>query len=217
MPEIIPSIIAFSKEDFLSKLRLVEPYVRKVHLDVMDGNFVAAKTVDFEILKGLKTRVKIEAHLMIEEPWAYVKEYALYCDTVLFHWEACKDEKELMGTIIRIREKKKKVGIVLNPDTQVSMIKKIIPLVDQVLIMTVMPGSYGAPLVREALEKIKQVRKISHRLNIETDGAMKVGTARIAAMKGADMIVAGSAIMLSDNPKKAIKALRDDVKLSSRG
>jgi len=212
MPEIIPSIIAFSKEDFLSKLKLVEPYVKKVHFDVMDAKFVAAKTIDFNALKGLKTRVKIEAHLMVDSPWLYVKDYAIYCNTVIFHYEACKDEKEVKDTIIRVREKKKAVGIAINPETNVLSIKKIIPLVDQVLIMTVIPGRYGAALVPEALNKIKQVRKISTKVRIETDGAMKVGSARIAAKEGADLIVAGSAIFASDNPRKAIEDLRKDVR-----
>ncbi len=212
MPSIIPAIIAVSKEDFLMKLRAVEPYVKKIHFDVMDGKFVPSKIIGIEALKGLKTNLKIEAHLMIEEPWHHVKDYALHCDTVLFHYEACESEKQIKDTIMRIREKKKHPAIVINPATPVSAIKTIIPLVDQVLVMTVVPGGYGAPLEKEALKKIKQVRKISSKVIIETDGAMRVGTARLAAQEGAQLIVAGSAIYSSGDPKKAIQDLKNDVK-----
>lgn len=214
MPEIIPSIIAFSKDDFLAKLKKVEPLAKKLHFDVMDGKFVASKTIGIEALKGLNTKLMVEAHLMILEPWKHVKDYALYCETILFHYEACSSMKEVKETIWRIKERKRRVGIAINPDTQVAAIKDILPLIDQVVIMTVVPGQYGAPLVPEALKKIKQIRKINNSIVIEADGAMKVGTARLAAKEGVDQIVVGSAIMFSDNPEKAIAEIRKDVRLS---
>ncbi|MBI2546375.1 ribulose-phosphate 3-epimerase [Candidatus Woesearchaeota archaeon] len=213
MVEIIPSIIAFSKDDFLAKLKKVGDLAKKLHFDVMDGSFVASKTVASDALKGVKIKPKVEAHLMIEEPWLHVKDYTPYCDTVIFHYEACSGEKEALDTIVRIKGKKRRAGIAINPDTPVSTIRNLIPKLDQVVIMTVVPGQYGAPFVEDALKKIKQVRKLNSTIVIETDGSMKVGTARLAAKEGVNQIVVGSAIMFSENPEKAIAELRNDVKL----
>jgi ribulose-phosphate 3-epimerase len=147
---------------------------------------------------------------MIDEPDRYAQAFVeAGADLITFHAEAITDLKAMIQTIQSLGCK---VGISVNPDTSIDMIKDIIPLVDLVLIMSVHPGFGGQQFISTVLPKIKQVRTIidqtDQQIYLEVDGGINDKTAGHAIEYGADVLVAGSYIFNHDTYQQAIQALK---------
>ena len=142
---------------------------------------------------------------MVKNPEKYVEQSSqLGVWMFIFHYEAAKDINEL---IAKVRKKKMKVGIAINPETSATVIKKYLKKIDQILVMTVIPGFSGQKFIPGVLEKVKQIRKWNKKVNIEVDGGMDVETIDLAKKAGANVFAVGSAIFASKDIKKSIKEL----------
>lgn len=201
--KIIPAIIAESQEGLNTRINKVKDYFSVLQLDVMDGKFVPAHSLDFD-LKLPKTNCSYEAHLMVNDPEGWIKKNWRIADIVLVHIESCKEPKKIIELI---KSKGKRVGFVLNPETPLEKIKSYLDKIDQVLIMTVNPGFYGSPFLPETLEKVKELRKLKPNLDIEVDGGINPDTIKQAYQAGANLLICGSYLQKSDDVKIAIKAL----------
>ena len=115
-----------------------------------------------------------------------------------------------MAVTKKIKSKKMKPSIAINPKTQVKEIKKYLKYLNHVLVMTVHPGFGGQSFCEAELKKVKQLRKLKPSLNIEVDGGIKIGSARKAKRAGANYLVSGSGIFNYDDAKKAISRLKND-------
>jgi len=206
--KIIPAIIAKSQGEFEGNINKVKDYVEIIQLDFMDGKFVPNKSIDFDF-KLPKTKCEFEAHLMINNPLEWTKEYYTKVDTVLAHLESCENPRELIDFV---KSKNKRVGFVLNPETSVEVLKEFINDIDQVLIMTVNPGFYGSPFLPETVEKVKALRNMRNDLDIEVDGGITDKTINLVNDAGANLFVSGSFIVKSDNVKKAVETLKNKIK-----
>ena len=169
-----------------------------LHVDVMDGLFVPSISYGMPVLKAVRphTDMFLDVHLMIEKPERYVEEFA---DLVNFHLEATEDVK---GCIDKIRATGKKVGITIKPATPAEAVEPYLELVDMVLVMTVEPGFGGQKLIPECLDKVMVIRKmITDRglaTDLEVDGGIHLDNVALALEKGANVIVAGSAVFKDD-------------------
>lgn len=201
---IIPAIIAKSQEELEKNINKVKDYVDLIQLDFMDGNFVPNDSINFDF-ELPKTDCEFEAHLMINDPINWIKKHHDKVDMILAHIESCKNPTELIRFV---RNKNKKVGFVLNPETPLESIEKYLNEIDQVLIMTVNPGFYGSPFLSETLEKISNLRKLKKNLNIEVDGGITDKTIGLVNKAGANMFVSGSYIVKSNNVKNAVENLK---------
>lgn len=143
MNKVIPAIIANSAEDLEKKLRIVELYVDRVHLDVMDGDFVPNKTVaGYEEISKLETKLNFDVHLMVNNPENQIYFwYQTKADRFLIHVES---QADLKGLIDQIHSNNRMAGLVLNPDTPAEVIQEFVDDIDFVQFMTVDPGQYGA-------------------------------------------------------------------------
>jgi len=169
-----------------------------LHVDVMDGLFVPSISYGMPVLKAV--RKPMDVHLMIEKPERYVEEFAACgADLVNFHLEATEDVK---GCIDKIRATGKKVGITIKPATPAETVEPYLELVDMVLVMTVEPGFGGQKLIPECLNKVAVIRKmITDRglaTDLEVDGGIHLDNVVQALEKGANVIVAGSAVFKDD-------------------
>lgn len=184
-----------------------------IHVDVMDGMFVPNITFGPKMVKDIRphTDLPLDVHLMIEQPWRYIKNFAdagANCLTV--HYEACRDKSaetlDLIGTFGI------KSGIAVNPDVSFESVIDLLPHCDLLLLMSVFPGFGGQKYIDYVSDKILAAREYidKHNLNvlIEVDGGINTQTAKTAIKKGADILVAGSAVFGKDDYKKAI----DDIK-----
>jgi len=201
--KIIPAVIAKSQKEFKEKINKVKDFVDIIQLDFMDGEFVPNKSINFDF-KIPSSDCEFEAHLMIQDPLKWVEKHYKKVDTILVHFESCKDPQK----VIDIAKKKvKRIGFVLNPETPIDYIQNFLDDIDQVLIMTVNPGFYGSPFLSEMIDKIKKLRKKCPNLDIEVDGGITDKTIGLVNGAGANLFVSGSYIVKSDNVKKAIENL----------
>lgn len=185
-----------------------------IHIDVMDGIFVPSISFGMPIIKSIRplTDKVFDLHLMIEEPIRYVDEFvSLGADIITVHVEACKDTA---ATLKRIKELGVKAGITLNPDNPLSDVREFLPLVDMLLIMSVVPGFGGQKFIEASLDKLREAVILRDELglnyDIEVDGGVNFNNIRDIHEAGANIIVAGSTVFkgnASDNVKKLIELM----------
>ena len=166
------------------------------HLDVMDGMFVPNITFGPPIIKAMRKHSKItfDAHLMIEDPIRYIDAFAdAGCDMITVH---CEADGDIHGAISKIKAKGLKVGISINPETEVTALEEFLPEVDLVLVMTVHPGFGGQSFIADCVPKISWVKewakKNGREILVSVDGGINEKTAKICLDAGADILVAGS-------------------------
>ncbi len=209
---IAPSILSSDFANLESEIKKLEKAQADwIHVDVMDGHFVPNLTIGAPVVKSLRkvTKLPLDVHLMIENPEKYIKDFAdAGSDIITFHYEACKDDKEVKEVISLIKRFDKKAGISIKPKTSPKEIFEYIPLVDLVLVMTVEPGFGGQEFMHDCAMKIPQIKEYSsEKLIIQVDGGINNLTSKICTSLGANSLVAGSYIYGSSDYKKAIDSL----------
>lgn len=166
------------------------------HLDVMDGHFVPNITLGADMIKAIRplTKLPFEAHMMVTNPEMWLDSFAeAGIKRFLIHFES---EGNIYRLIQKIKEKDLEAGIVINPGTTVATIKEFLPIVDQVLVMTVNPGFGGQKFIPQMADKVSelcQIKKYNHsNFKIEVDGGINDQTIAKVKEAGADIVVAGS-------------------------
>ena len=215
MIKLAPSILSADFARLLEDVKKVEKAgCEYLHIDVMDGHFVPNITLGPGIVKSLRKDVNMvfDAHLMIENPDNYIKEFAdAGCDIIVVHQEACT---HLHRTIQNIKSHGIKAGVALNPATPIETIKYVLQDVDMVLLMSVNPGFGGQSYIPVVTEKIKELKALIDEMNldidIEVDGGVKPSNIAEVVNAGANVIVAGSAIVNAGNIDEAVKSLREN-------
>lgn len=208
---VAPSILSADFGNLKDSIKRVEE-TKWLHVDVMDGHFVPNISIGPLVVKGLRQYTKqiLDTHLMISDPLKYAKEFVLAgSDRITFHIETVKDPIELINVL---RDLNVEVGVSIKPLTKVAEIVDLLPLIDQVLVMSVEPGFGGQKFMDSALEKIaslNELRKIHNpNLLIVVDGGINETTGKLCKDMGADVLVAGSYVFNSDEPKKRIASLK---------
>ena len=215
MIKLAPSILSADFARLLEDVKKVEKAgCEYLHIDVMDGHFVPNITLGPGIVKSLRKDVNMvfDAHLMIENPDNYIKEFAdAGCDIIVVHQEACT---HLHRTIQNIKSHGIKAGVALNPATPIETIKYVLQDVDMVLLMSVNPGFGGQSYIPVVTEKIKELKALIDKMNldidIEVDGGVTPSNIAEVVNAGANVIVAGSAIFNAGNIDEAVKSLREN-------
>lgn len=208
--QIIPAILVKTKAEYQKRLRQVQGLVKTVQVDIMDGLFVPNKTVQLKELIDTKTNLSLEIQLMVKDPFKYLEDCKkLNAQIVIFHYESLKSDYEILRFIREARSYRLKVSIAINPQTPAQKLFPYIPLIDQVLVMTVNPGFGAQKLIPSTLKKIEQIRKKYKDIDIEVDGGINQETAPLVTKAGANKLVEGSAIFKAPDIEKAIKEIKD--------
>jgi len=213
MVKIAPSILSadFSKlgEDIE---RIDKGGADFIHIDVMDGSFVPNISLGLPVIKSIRNRTDkiFDVHLMINNPSNYIDDFIIAgADIITVHYEA---DKHIDRTINYIKSKGIKAAISINPGTPTSVLKNLIPNLDMVLIMSVNPGFGGQKFIPYCLDKIREIKELSNKLNpsllIEVDGGVDKTNVKEIIEAGANVIVAGSAVFNGGEISDNIKALR---------
>ncbi len=183
-----------------------------IHVDVMDGHFVPNLTIGPAHVKALKrvTDVPLDVHLMIDNPEVQVPWYLeAGADSVTIHWEATDDVPAIIDLI---HSAGAKAGISINPETDPSVLEGLVGLVDLVLVMSVHPGFGGQSFIEETPARVAQVVELCRAAGvapiIEVDGGINAKTAPLVVERGADLLVAGSAVFGADDPVAAMEQIR---------
>ena len=213
--KISPSILSADFSQLGNEIkRLEEGGADMIHVDVMDGHFVPNLTIGPPVIKALKKNcsIQFDVHLMISPVHKYIEAYSdAGADIITIHPEATED---LSASISKIKELKKKVGVSLNPETKINVIKDYLNQIDLVLVMSVNPGFGGQKFMPEVLDKIRELKKIQKDkgidFDIEIDGGINFKNSKVAIEAGANILVSGTTVFKSNNGniKKNIDTLR---------
>lgn len=208
--------------------RIQDSGANRLHIDVMDGNFVPNITMGAQATAAINraTDMFLDVHLMIYHPYDFIEQFvAAGADCITFHIEATEDVEE---TLNYIRKCNIKAGLAFNPETSMSLIPKYLDKCDKILLMTVNPGFGGQEFMPEVLEKIRFTRDVCDRLNIreggvtqkegakqllpfdiQVDGGINEQTAKECLEAGANNLVAGTYLFKAPDMKKAVQSLRN--------
>ncbi|MFA5423033.1 MAG: ribulose-phosphate 3-epimerase [Phycisphaerae bacterium] len=208
--EVVPSILSADFAKLADELAQVKAAgVKMVHLDVMDGHFVPNITIGPPVIAKLRQHSDLvfDSHLMITAPELYAEQFVeAGVNNITFHIEAAKEPEKL---IENLHKWGCTAGVTLNPDTPVEAIRKIAPLCDMVLVMTVEPGFGAQEFMPEAAKKVIEVRKIvGPDIRVEVDGGINPETVPTVIRYGADTLVAGNAVFGTGDRAAAIEAIR---------
>ena len=187
-----------------------------IHFDVMDNHFVPNLTIGPLVCKSLREdgiKDFIDVHLMITPVNELAKSFAeAGADLISFHPDAVEDVKE---TIEIIKQSGCKVGIAVNPDKPLSILKDIIKDIDLILLMSVFPGFGGQKFIEETIEKIEAAKELieqqDHEIFLEVDGGINSETISRVSKAGANVFVAGSAIFGSSDYEQTIQSFRQKI------
>ena len=183
------------------------------HIDVMDGVFVPNISFGMPVINSIAAHAQkpLDVHLMIVQPERYIETFAaLGSDILTVHYEA---STHLHRTLQSIKSNGMKAGVALNPHTAVDLLEPIINEIDLVCLMSVNPGFGGQSFIESTYEKVKKlstiIKKAGASTQIEIDGGVTNQNAKQLIECGADVLVAGSFVFSSENPKETISGLKN--------
>jgi ribulose-phosphate 3-epimerase len=206
--EVIPAILVKTREELLGHISRVRDYVKTIHIDVMDNKFVPNFTIGIKELQELPSGLKYEIHWMVQRPEEWIaKLKGPYLHMV--HVEAVESWEDLLKAV---KESGGALGVALNPETPLEKLEPHLKGAKKILVMSVHPGFYGQKYIPEVEAKVKELRRMLPKAEIEVDGGINPETAVRASGAGADNLAAASSIFAKPDAGKAIGELKDALK-----
>jgi ribulose-phosphate 3-epimerase len=193
--EIVPSILSADLTRLGDQVKeAVAAGADRIQVDVMDGHFVPNLTFGPQVVEAVRrvTNLPIEAHLMVERPELYIEAFAKAGATLIE--VQVESTTSLYRTVQAIKDLGAKAGVAINPATSVEALREILPYITTVNVMTVEPGFGGQKFISHSPEKIRRVRAMAPKVEIEVDGGIDAKTAPLVVKAGASVLVAGSAV-----------------------
>lgn len=219
MVEVSTSILSVKKgEESATFFELEAAKTDYFHIDVMDGKFVEKDTYQkmFEYASYIRriSNLPLDVHLMVEDTDKAIEDFlAVEPNIITFHLEACKDKEDVMKKIQYIKDNHCKVGIAIKPNTKIEDIYEFLPYIHLCLVMTVEPGKGGQTFLNDMTKKIEELKKYLEENNLETDievdGGINLKTAPIVKKAGANILVAGTGILMANRFEDIISELKN--------
>ena len=212
---ISPSVLGADFLNFEQEVeKMIAAGVKWIHFDVMDGHFVKNISFGNLFLKRITNRIDLvkDVHIMIENPLSMVEKYAeCGANYLTFHYEACKDDKEVFDVIDKIHECGMKAGISVKPETPVAKVFPFLHSLDLVLIMSVEPGRGGQKFIDLTLNKIvglkNRINEEKVNVLISVDGGVNDVTGPDCVKVGADVLVVGQYLFGHEDFEERYKRL----------
>ncbi len=206
-PIISPSVLNADLLHFDNEVKKIKDAGMKwIHFDVMDGHFVEAVKFELPLLKKICPKVDLfkDVHIMISNPLEMVEKFKeVGADQLTFHYEACKDDKEVLEVINKIHQCGMKAGISIKPATPVEKVYPFLNELDLVLVMSVEPGRGGQKFMEPSLERIsnlrKQIDQSGSKTLISVDGGINDITGPKCLNARVDVLVVGQYLFGHDD------------------
>lgn len=210
---ISASLLSCDLLNIESEIKLLkEAGINSVHIDVMDGHFVPNIAFGIDIIKQI-ARIPdlcITVHLMMDNPEQFIDVISYYnVDYLIVHTE---NSRNVDALIERIKSKDIKCGIAINPQTQISSIRRYLEKSDFALIMGVHPGFGGQTLIPSTLKKIQQIKNIKQNIIVGIDGGINANTISLVNKEKPDILVVGSYLFDSDKENK-LENMKEKIKI----
>ncbi len=177
-----------------------------IHIDVADGKFTPVINLDLDLFRILNERydIPIIAHLMVSNPFDYIDKIIDYVHIFTFHYEITGDKKALIN---ELKNRKKRVGLAIDPDTRIAEITPYLDLVDLVLVMSVYPGRSGQKFIPHSIEKVEKLAKLKKKYAfiIDIDGGINLINAN---QLNVDILSSTSTILNAKDPNRVIDLLK---------
>ena len=213
MVQIAPSMLAADFLHLEKDVKMVNDYADLFHLDIMDGVFVPNLSYGFPVVEAIASMAKkpLDVHLMIVHPENYVKRFAeVGAGMISFHLNATEDPDAVLAAI---RESGAKAGLVINPDIPVESLYPHLKNCDYILLMSVFAGFGGQKFIEDTYQRIRTLKAELERqglnIPIEVDGGVSPANAKALTEAGAEILVAGSAVFLAEDPATVISAMKN--------
>ena len=216
MINIIPAVLATTEEEYqqkISKLKDSGLFEDKwVQIDLMDNKFVQNQSIGTEVISKYPNNFKLEAHLMVEYPEAWIDELIkIGIDRIIFPVE---DGEGIIERIEHIKNHNIEAGLSVNPETDISKLEPFIAMIDLILVMGVNPGFSGQEFIDKTLEKIEEVSRLRSKSNlefkIEVDGGVNLENAKELVKSGVDSLVVGSHLF-EGNLKENVQEIKENI------
>jgi ribulose-phosphate 3-epimerase len=212
---VSPSVLGADFMHFSNEIQKIKDAgMTWVHFDVMDGHFVKNVSFGSLVLRKILKDIDLikDVHIMIENPLENVEKFAKCgADYLTFHYEACKDDREVFQVIDKIHECGMKAGISVKPNTPVAKVFPFLHSLDLVLIMSVEPGLGGQKFIDLSLNKIIALKnKINEEkvsVLISVDGGINDVTGKDCVKVGADVLVVGQYLFGHDDYQERFERL----------
>lgn len=207
--KIVPAVLTDKPEELKRMIAQSEGFCDLVQIDIMDGKFVPSKSISAGDLAKIKTSLKLEIHLMVDEPGKYLEPFKeAGAKRIVFHYESKEDPAEV---IRKIRELGMEAGIAINPGTPVSKVERYFKDIDILLFLSVNPGFYGSKFIPEVCDKARVVNEKKDRPTIAMDGGLKAENILMIKEAGVDLACVGSGLFGKGDPKENYRSLAEKI------
>jgi len=205
MQKVVPAILTKSSQELQTQLRTLKDHSRWVHIDIMDGKFVPAVSINLAELQEANQFFNLEIHLMVKEPEKYLQDCsAVGAKRVYFHLEGAEDPNAVLSHMEQYQFQR---GIAISPETTVDQLASYVKNANAILLLSVVPGAQGSEFIPKVAEKISDIRASNEKLLIGMDGGVGELNIQDIFLKGADYVVSGSAIWKAQDPMEAFRKL----------
>lgn len=208
--KIVPAVLTDKPDELKRMIAQSEGFCDLVQIDIMDGKFVPSRSISAEDLAKIKTSLKLEIHLMVDDPSEYLEPFKKAgAKRIVFHYESKEDPSEVIS---KIRALGMETGIAINPETPVSKVEKYFKDIDTLLFLSVNPGFYGSKFIPEVCDKARAIKGTKGRLVVAMDGGLKAENILMIKEAGVDLACVGSGLFGKGDPKENYRNLAEKLR-----
>ena len=205
MQKVIPAILTNDAQKLQEQLEALKDQSHWVHIDIMDGTFVPAVSINLVELKEANQLFNLEIHLMVKEPEKYFEDCdAIGAKRVYFHLTGTKDPA---AVLLSMKQYQFERGIAINPETTIDQLAPYARNIDSVLLLSIVPGAQGNTFIPEVAKKILEIKTLNEKILIGMDGGIGKANIQDIFTKGADYVVLGSAVWKAKDPIASLREL----------
>ena len=205
MQKVIPAILTNDAQKLQEQLEALKDQSHWVHIDIMDGTFVPAVSINLVELKEANQLFNLEIHLMVKEPEKYFEDCnAIGAKRVYFHLTGTKDP---VAVLLSMKQYQFERGIAINPETTIDQLAPYARNIDSVLLLSIVPGAQGNTFIPEVAKKILEIKTLNEKILIGMDGGIGKANIQDIFTKGADYVVLGSAVWKAKDPIASLREL----------